>query len=198
MRVLVPIRDQGSDVTYWETDVVLIFGWGNGRAEDQGEVVPVRCPNCHNDVVLHEVRSKKQISLFFVPVVPYGTDEYLACPICGKGLQLRPDQHGAVEAMRMATASFRRGSLPEAAYRARIDGFWRSMGVTMPGGAIPFAAGSNAPAPAHPLAAVPSQASPSVLEAPLADRIANLARLHAAGILTDDEFGAAKSKLLER
>lgn len=177
--------------------MVLIFGWGNGRAEDQGEVVPTRCPNCHNDVVMHKIRSKKQISLFFVPVVPYGTDEYIVCPICGKGLQIRPEQRGAVDAMRATTASFRRGQLPEAAYRARVDGFWRSMGVALPTAALPVTAQPDArAAPTTAGAIVPGETAAA--GPPLADRLANLARLHSAGILTDAEFAAAKAKLLER
>ena len=157
--------------------MVLIFGWGNGQAEDHGEVVPVRCPNCHNDVLLHEIRSTKRISLYFVPVMPYGTDEYLVCPVCGRGLQVRPEHRAAVDAMRAATTAMRHGSLSEPVYRTRIDGFWRSMGVTLAGGPLPVSPLSN--------------------EAPLADRLADLARIHADGILTDDEFAAAKRRILE-
>lgn len=163
--------------------MVLIFGWGNGRAEDRGEIVPVRCPNCHNDVVLHEIRSTKRISLYFVPVMPYGADEYLVCPICGRGLQIRPEHRVAVDAMRAATTAMRRGTLPEPSYRTQIDVFWRSMGVTLGPGAISRA---SPPVPA------------SSVEASLADRIAAIARLHADGILTDDEFVAAKRHLLDR
>jgi len=39
--------------------MVVIFGFGAGSPEDQGEVAPCICPNCHNDVFLHHVRSKK-------------------------------------------------------------------------------------------------------------------------------------------
>jgi hypothetical protein len=59
---------------------MVIFGFGPGKQEDLGEVAPVVCPNCHNQVLLHHVRSKKRFSLYFVPVVPYGTDDYLVCP----------------------------------------------------------------------------------------------------------------------
>ena len=54
--------------------MVVIFGFGAGSPEDQGEVAPYVCPNCHNQVFLHHVRSKKSVRLYFVPVVPYGTD----------------------------------------------------------------------------------------------------------------------------
>jgi uncharacterized protein YbaR (Trm112 family) len=70
--------------------MVLLFGFGPGKVKDLGEVAPVTCPNCHNNVFLHHLQSKKSVRLYFVPVVPYGTDEYLLCPICNRGLQLKP------------------------------------------------------------------------------------------------------------
>ena len=86
-----------------EAHVVLIFGWGQGSVDDRGEVAPVRCPNCHNDVFLHLVRSTKEVSLYFVPVMPYGTDEYLVCRVCGHGLHVALEHQSAVEGMRAAT-----------------------------------------------------------------------------------------------
>ena len=65
-----------------------VFGFGPGKQEDLGEVAPTACPNCHNQVFLHHVQSKKSVRLYFVPVVPYGTDHYLICPICSRGLQV--------------------------------------------------------------------------------------------------------------
>ena len=72
--------------------MVVIFGFGRGKQEDLGEVAPGMCPNCHNQVYLHHVRSKKSVRLYFVPVVPYGTDDYLVCPVCSRGLQLSKKQ----------------------------------------------------------------------------------------------------------
>ena len=169
--------------------MVLIFGWGRGPVDDRGDVAPVRCPNCHNDVFLHKVQSTKRVSLFFVPVMPYGTDEYLVCPICGHGLQIRLEHQQAVEGMRAATSLFRAGRITEPDYQARTDAFWRLIGVALPAGAIPAGGGGTL---------APGRVPPSPVEATLADRLADLARLHADGILTDDEFGAAKRHLLER
>jgi len=174
-------------------DVVLIFGWGQGSVDDRGEVAPIRCPNCHNDVFLHLVRSTKEVSLYFVPVMPYGTDEYLVCRVCGHGLHVALEHQSAVEGMRAATLLYRQGRITEPDYRARIDRFWQTMGVALPAGDIPAAgavgpAGGGLPDPVH---AAPPEAS-------LADRLIELARLRAAGILTDEEFDAAKRHLLER
>jgi len=89
--------------------MVVIFGFGPGHPEDQGEVAPCACPNCHNQVFLHHVRSKKSVRLYFVPVVPYGTDDYLVCPVCSRGLQISHAQLRHIRSMSHATASFRAG-----------------------------------------------------------------------------------------
>ena len=71
----------------------------------------------------------------------------------------------------------------------RTDRFWQSMGVALTSGAVPApSAAVQAPGPVH----------TSPVEASLADRLAELARLRAEGILTDEEFDAAKRHLLER
>jgi hypothetical protein len=159
--------------------MVLIFGWGRGKAQDRGEVAPIACPNCHNDVFLHEVISNKQFSLYFVPVAGYGSDEYLLCPVCGHGLQVLAAHRATVEAMRATTAHFRRHEIAEDAYRDQVDRFWSLMGL------------QATTAPAAPPAA------PGAAPADLADQLTGLARLHAEGVLTDEEFAAAKRRVLE-
>src|SRR5215831_2528789 len=122
---------------------MVIFGFGRDRTDDQGEVAPGVCPNCHNHVFLHHVRSKKHVSLYFVPVVPYGTEDYLVCPVCSRGLQLSSSQLPYVRSMSGATASFRRRRLPEAQYMAQVERFWRQLGV----GLAPARPGAPPPAP---------------------------------------------------
>src|SRR3954454_23490470 len=109
--------------------MVLIFGWGAGEAKDMGEVAPAVCPNCHNHVFMHHIRSEKKVSLYFVPVIPYGTNEYLACPICHQGLALRPEQRAEVSSMHTATTQYRTGRYAADAYAARVERFWRVIGV---------------------------------------------------------------------
>src|SRR5262245_34291596 len=108
--------------------MVVIFGFGPGKQEDMGEAVQVVCPNCHNQVILHHVRSKKTVRLYFVPVVPYGTDDYLVCPVCSRGMQLSQAQLPHVASVKRATAAFRAGRLSEADYAVQADRFWRAMG----------------------------------------------------------------------
>src|SRR5262249_28409163 len=128
--------------------MVVIFGFGPGKHEDLGEVAPTVCPNCHNQVFLHHVRSKKSVRLYFVPVVPYGTDDYLVCPVCSRGLQLSTAQLAHLRPMSDATASFRAGRLSEAQLMAQADRFWRQLGVS-PAGQQPPPAPATPPGPAR-------------------------------------------------
>lgn len=122
-----------------------VFGFGPGKQEDLGEVAPTACPNCHNQVFLHHVQSKKSVRLHLVPVVPYGTDHYLECPICSRGLQVDKVQLPYVRSMSRAAASFRAGRLAEAQFLAQVERFWRQLGRQGPGQRPGPAAGQAVP-----------------------------------------------------
>ena len=201
---------------------MVIFGWGPDKQEDLGEVAPGVCPNCHNQVFFHHVRSKKSVRLYFVPVVPYGTDEYLVCPICSRGLQLSGAQLPPVRSMSSATASFRAGRFAEAPYVAQVERFWQQLGVNPAGQQIlaPAHPGAAAPAPAGPPAqpgppaapaapatgaAPASGAAPAPPPPGAADdegswisQLQKLAQLHDQGVLSDADYEAAKRRVLEQ
>jgi hypothetical protein len=192
--------------------MVVIFGFGAGSPEDQGEVAAAVCPNCHNQVFFHHVRSKKSVRLYFVPVVPYGTNDYLVCPVCSRGLQVNSGQLPQVRSMSRATASFRAGRLPQDRYLAQAGQFWRRLGVnpagqqlfTPPGpGAAPaprppVPAPSPAPSPGPPAAPVPPPPVAADDQDSWLSQLHKLAQLHDQGVLSDDAFEAAKRRLLER
>ena len=194
--------------------MVVIFGFGPGKQEDLGEAVQVVCPNCHNQVMLHHVRSKKTVRLYFVPVVPYGTDDYLVCPVCSRGMQLSQAQVPHVASVKRATAAFRAGRLSEADYAAQADRFWRAMGVHVTGQPV---AGSPAAAPAPPPAAAPPARPPAAAAPPGATppapaqpppaaadetswmaQLQKLAKLHEEGVLSDAHYESAKRRILDQ
>jgi Short C-terminal domain len=181
---------------------MVIFGFGPGRPEDLGEVAPAVCPNCHNQVFLNHVRSKKKVSLYFVPVVPYGTDDYLVCPICSRGLQLSNTQMPYLRSMSGATTSFRTGRLTEAPYMAQVERFWHQLGVN-PAGQQLLTPASPAAAPAQP-AASPRPAAPAPPPPAAANEtswiahLQELAQLHDQGVLSDADYEAAKRRVLEQ
>jgi uncharacterized protein YbaR (Trm112 family) len=182
--------------------MVLIFGFGPGSPEDQGEVAPCVCPNCHNQVFLHHVRSKKSVRLYFVPVVPYGTDDYLVCPVCSRGLQVSDAQLRHVRSMSSATASFRAGRLPQARYMTQVERFWHQLGVnpageqlavpTMPGTAVPVQSATPV------RSAVPAQPPAADDQMLWISHLHQLAQLHDQGVLSDAAYTAAKRRILEQ
>ena len=171
--------------------MVVIFGFGPGSPEDLGEVAPCVCPNCHNQVFLHHVRSKKSVRLYFVPVVPYGTDDYLVCPVCSRGLQISDAQLRHVRPMSSATASFRAGRLPQARYTTQVERFWRQLGVNPAGQQLVTPASPGASAPAQP--GIPVRSPTSAQPPPVAtddqtswlSQLHKLAQLHDQGVLSD-------------
>lgn len=194
--------------------MVVIFGFGPGKQEDLGEAVQTVCPNCNNQVMLHHVRSKKTVRLYFVPVVPYGTDDYLVCPICSRGMQLSQTQLPHVAPMQRATAALRSGRLSPADYAMQADRFWRAMGVhvtgqpVMAGGPaaapVPPAAPPPAP-PAPPATAQPAGSATSAQSPPAAEdetswlaQLRKLAQLHEEGVLSDAHYETAKRRILDQ
>jgi Short C-terminal domain len=204
--------------------MVVIFGFGEGKHEDLGEVAPAVCPNCHNQVFIHHVRSKKSVRLYFVPVVPYGTNDYLVCPICSWGLQVSQAQLPYVRSMTSTVASFRAGRLAEGAYLAQVERFWRQLGVSPagqqvvaagpapagpgPAGPVPAGIPPPVPAPQPPLVAQRpgvAQPPPAAAQAPptAADddtswlsQLQKLSQLHDQGVLSDADYESAKRRVL--
>jgi hypothetical protein len=167
--------------------MVVIFGWGAGNTQDFGEVAPTTCPNCHNDVFLHHVHSDESFSLYFIPLATYGSNEYLVCPVCHTGLKLELGRQSAVARMRGATAAFRNRTMSIDAYQPMVEQFWRELGIDPTGAQV-----------LHPAPTVPPAVDPGASASPsLAKRLEGLGKLHADGVLTDEEFAAAKRRLLE-
>jgi hypothetical protein len=174
--------------------MVVIFGWGGGDTKDLGEVAPARCPNCHNDVYLHQISTNKQVSLYFVPIANYGGNQYLACPICHAGMQIDPGHKTTVDQMRAATSSFRRGRVSPDHYAATVRAFWAKIGIAPSGQQVVRPAPAAAQGAPGPVSSAPAAAAP---QPPLAEQLARLGELRAQGVLTDEEFAAAKARLLE-
>jgi len=148
-------------------------------------------------------------------VVPYGTDDYLVCPVCSRGLQVSSGQLPQVRSMSRATAAFRAGRLPQDRYLAQAGQFWRRLGINPAGqqlftpahpGAAPPPRPAAPPGPARPPPPpAAASAAPVPPPPPAADdqdswlaHLQKLAQLHDQGVLSDDAFEAAKRRLLER
>jgi uncharacterized protein YbaR (Trm112 family) len=156
------------------------------------------CPNCHNQVFLHLVRSKKSVRLYFVPVVPYGTEDYLVCPVCSRGLQISSAQVHQVRSMGSTTASFRAGRVPEDRYQARVERFWRQLGMN-PGSHQRLTPARTDPSPLVQAAPPARSAAPAADDRPVwIAQLHELAQLHGQGLLSDAAYADAKRRVLEQ
>ena len=95
--------------------------------------------------------------------------------------------------MRAATKLYRRGQLLESFYRPQVVEFWRRVGVA-PTGEQVIQAAATIPAPA--VSSAPAQGAAAQTPT-VADQLASYAKLHADGVLTDEEFSAIKRQLLD-
>ena len=172
--------------------MVVIMGWGGGDTKDLGEVAPASCPTCHNHVFLHQLHSTKQFSLYFIPLGNYSSNDYLACPICRQGLQLRKEHVAVAQRMRAATSVYRKGGVSQDQYLATVARFWAQVGVDPNGRQVvgtPGAVPAATPGP-------PAQVAGSADSPSMAEQLQRLGQLKADGILTDEEFATAKRRLI--
>jgi hypothetical protein len=125
------------------------------------------------------------------------TDEYLICPICSHCMGIPAGQVAAVRTMTAVTSGYRRGGFTASYYEAEVARFWSKLGLRAGPATTTVAAPMTPTAGAGVAAAAGSPGGPAVaLPASVADRLAELGRLHASGVLTDEEFAAAKARIL--
>ena len=142
--------------------------------------------------------------LYFVPVVPYGTDDYLVCPVCSRGLQIASARMRHIRSMSDATAAFRAGRLTQARYMAQAEQFWRQLRVNPAGQQLVTTASPGAAAPAGPANPVqppaPAPAPPVAADDQTSWilQLRLLAELHDRGVLSDVAYAAAKQRILQQ
>ena len=75
----------------------FIFGWNNVKTKDYGPSLLLHCGHCDNVEIFHHVKISKWFSLFFVPIFPYESDEFIICPICSSAYPINERREEYVE-----------------------------------------------------------------------------------------------------
>jgi hypothetical protein len=70
----------------------FIFGWNHQESTSYGPVEQHKCENCHNTEYWHLDKISKYFTLFFIPIIPYDSDNWFHCPICNYGIKLDKDE----------------------------------------------------------------------------------------------------------
>lgn len=70
----------------------IVFGWGRQTVKKHGPVYKLHCDHCKNDEYWQLYSKKTWFTLFFIPVIPYETENLILCPICSYGVKLDNDK----------------------------------------------------------------------------------------------------------
>jgi len=160
--------------------VFVIFGWGFTTTHVFGVVLPVRCPNCHNEQFWVLRRIRRWFTLFFIPVFPYESTHALMCPICGAGRELHGTELKRAKMYAEANTAFESGTLDQADYAARLSaisgatdaqvnkelGQVAAIEVPTPPPAEPATAAASLVTPSPPLPPRPVAVAPAMEAAP--------------------------------
>ena len=134
---------------------MIIFGWGSGKVKNHGPALPQTCPSCGHEGFLHYFTVTKWFRLYFIPIIPYSTKHFLACPVCTSGSELTtPADRQRVHALVATTASLNSGLLSPDAYAEQVR---RAFGETAPVPALPAAVTPEHPVPPPTPAATPNR-----------------------------------------
>ncbi len=68
--------------------MLFIFGWGHQTVKNHGPVGVYHCEHCNNEKYWTLYSRRTWFTLFFIPVIPYKTENMLLCPICNHGVKL--------------------------------------------------------------------------------------------------------------
>lgn len=124
---------------------MILFGWGGGKVKNHGPALPQACRSCGHEGFLHYFTVTKWFRLYFIPIIPYSTKHFLACPVCTSGTELTtPADRQRVHALVATTASLNSGLLSSDAYAEQVR---RAFGETTPAPALPAAPTLEKPVP---------------------------------------------------
>lgn len=62
--------------------IFILFGFGKKTVHPQGAAFIHRCPSCEHEVEWQLVTIRSWFTLFFIPVIPYKTQDMVVCPRC--------------------------------------------------------------------------------------------------------------------
>ncbi|WP_067651503.1 zinc-ribbon domain-containing protein [Nocardia harenae] len=63
----------------------LLFGYGR-KQKPIGPGATRTCPRCHNTTQWTRLREYTQLTIFFIPVLRWGSKQFESCGICGAAI----------------------------------------------------------------------------------------------------------------
>lgn len=128
---------------------MIIFGWGGGKVKNHGPALPRTCPSCGHEGFFHYFTITKWLRVYFIPLIPYSTIHFVACPICTAGNELTTtEERRRAHDLVAATAALHSGGLSDDEYVARIRTAFGEQAPARAALPLRFDQGTMPPAPA--------------------------------------------------
>lgn len=101
---------------------MLWIFWGIDRVKEYGPSYPLNCENCDNEVYYQLTRVRVWALLLILPI-PYRSNYYLECPICGAALKLSKKERKEAKSMVGHTVDFEAGDISKIEYENKLAEF---------------------------------------------------------------------------
>lgn len=101
----------------------VILGWPK-REKVVGSASPGYCDNCKNQSMWLYAKTRRWVSLFFIPLIPLSrASHWLVCDICGAGMEIDKETARDAKEMVRETERCADGELPEDEYYEDVERF---------------------------------------------------------------------------
>jgi len=78
---------------------MIIWGWGHRKTDTYGEATEVIvCARCNNEVRRVVLKDTTYFTLFFIPLIPYKSEHFVVCPVCGDAYALTKEAFNTITA----------------------------------------------------------------------------------------------------
>lgn len=102
------------------TVLFIIFGWKR-RSKNLGQSYPQYCERCQNDSIFSLIKTRRWLSIFFIPVFPISRVEYfLSCDICGHAAEIDRHEADGFKALIDDTIAYANDQITQVEYEKRI------------------------------------------------------------------------------
>jgi len=83
-----------------QKEKIALFGWGKKTRKDLAKTHESKCPNCNTIDFLYLCSIKTWMTVFYIPIIPYGFEYFMYCKRCLHGFGINANQLDKVKKMK--------------------------------------------------------------------------------------------------
>lgn len=99
----------------------VIFGWPI-KSKDYGRSLPAFCDYCRNQSLYHLVKTRRWVTIFFIPIFPLErADFYATCEICESSYELSEGDAKTMKEIREKYQKWEQGTISESELLSELE-----------------------------------------------------------------------------